>query len=106
MVGISAPYFSDIRKGKQRGSIPVLAKIADVLGRSVEDLLTDQRTAQGTIQVGELRKALQPIFKSETDDIIEGIQPLAESTTQFQSCVSILARCLMKMRGRVLLVKM
>ena len=74
MVGISAPYYSDIRKGKQRGSIPVLAKIADVLGRSVEDLLTDQNTSQETLQVAELRKALQPIFKSETDDIIEGIQ--------------------------------
>ena len=74
MVGISAPYYSDIRKGKQRGSIPVLAKIADVLGRSVEDLLTDQNISQETIQVAELRNVLQPIFKSETDDVIEGIQ--------------------------------
>ena len=74
MVGISAPYYSDIRKGKQRGSIPVLAKIADVLGRSIEDLLTDQETGQKTIQVAELRKVLQPLFKSETDDVIEGIQ--------------------------------
>ncbi len=74
MVGISAPYYSDIRKGKQRGSIPVLAKIADVLGRSVEDLLTDQEIGQETIQVAELKKALLPLFRSETDDIIEGIQ--------------------------------
>ncbi len=74
MVGISAPYYSDIRKGKQRGSIPVLAKIADVLGRSVEDLLTDQEIGQETVQVAELRKALLPLFRSETDDIIEGIQ--------------------------------
>ena len=36
MLGLVRPIFSDIRKGKQRGSIPVLAKIADVLGRSVE----------------------------------------------------------------------
>ncbi len=74
MVGISAPYYSDIRKGKQRGSIPVLAKIADVLGRSVEDLLTDQEIGQETVQVAELKKALLPLFRSETDDIIEGIQ--------------------------------
>ena len=64
-VGISAPYFSDIRKGKQRGSLPVLAKIANVLGRSVEDLLTDQRADQKPIRVAELRKALQPLFQSE-----------------------------------------
>ncbi len=74
IVGISAPYFSDIRKGKQRGSIPVLAKIADVLGRSVEDLLTDRKAKQNPIEVAELRKALRPIFKLETDDIVEGIQ--------------------------------
>ena len=38
IVGISAPYYSDIRKGKQRGSIGVLAKISDVLGHGIEDL--------------------------------------------------------------------
>ncbi len=64
-VGISAPYFSDIHKGKQRGSLPVLAKIADVLGRSVEDLSTDQRADQKSIRVAELRKALRPLFQSE-----------------------------------------
>jgi len=74
MIGVSAPYFSDIRKGKQRGSIPVLAKIADILGRSVEDLLVDHKKDENPIRVTELRKALRPIFKAETNDVIECIQ--------------------------------
>jgi len=74
MIGVSAPYFSDIRKGKQRGSIPVLAKIADILGRSVEDLLVDQKKDENPIKVTELRKALRPLFKAETNDVVECIQ--------------------------------
>ena len=74
MIGVSAPYFSDIRKGKQRGSIPVLAKIADILGRSVEDLLVDKKKDENPIRVTELRKALRPLFKAETNDVIECIQ--------------------------------
>lgn len=84
-VGISAPYFSDIRKGKQRGSLPVLAKIADVLGRSVEDLLTDQRADQKPIRVAELRNALQPLFQSETDEVIEGIQLWRKAPQNFKA---------------------
>lgn len=74
MIGVSPPYYSDIRKGKQRGSLPVLAKIADVLGRSIEELLTDQNKTPDPIKVTDLRKALRPIFKGDTDDIVEGIQ--------------------------------
>lgn len=39
--GISGAYFSDIRRGNQRGSIDVLASIAEVLNHSVEELLFD-----------------------------------------------------------------
>lgn len=74
MIGVSAPYYSDIRKGKQRGSIPVLAKIADVLGRSIEDLLTDQKIEKNPVKVTDLRRALRPLFKSETNDVVECIQ--------------------------------
>ncbi|MDP6038107.1 MAG: helix-turn-helix transcriptional regulator [Candidatus Latescibacteria bacterium] len=74
MIGVSAPYYSDIRKGKQRGSIPVLAKIANVLGRGIEDLLTEQKTEQNPVKITDLRKALRPLFKSETNDVIECVQ--------------------------------
>ena len=74
LVNVSAPYYSDIRKGKQRGSIPVLAKIANVLGRSIEDLLTEQKTEKNPVKITDLRKALRPLFKDETNDVIECIQ--------------------------------
>ena len=84
MIGVSAPYFSDIRKGKQRGSIPVLAKIADILGRSIEDLLTDQKKEENPIKITELRKALRPLFKTETNDVAECIQLWRKAPRNFK----------------------
>lgn len=39
--GISQAYYSDIRNGNQRGSIEVLASIAEALGKDVNDLIFD-----------------------------------------------------------------
>ena len=39
--GISEAHYSDISKGKQRGSIEVLARITGVLGHSLDDRFTD-----------------------------------------------------------------
>ena len=81
-VGISAAYYSDIAKGKKRGSIEVLAKIAGLLGRKVDDLLdleSQQASKKGRpagrhltpINTEELKEKLEPILGKQTDDFID-----------------------------------
>lgn len=73
-VGISPPYYSDIRKGKQRGSITVLAKICEVLGHDVGDLLVGGPKPKPQFTKTGLRKALRPLMGKQTDDAVECLQ--------------------------------
>lgn len=73
-VGISAPYYSDIRKGKQRGSIGVLAKICEILGHEIGDLLSGSPKVKPRFSKTALRKALRPLTGKDTDDAVECLE--------------------------------
>ena len=81
-VGISAAYYSDIAKGKKRGSIEVLAKIAGLFGRMVDDLLDAEppRSSQRgksrgrylrPINTTDLKEKLEPLLGKQTDDFVD-----------------------------------
>ena len=78
---ISAAYYSDIAKGKKRGSIEVLAKIVGLLGHTLDDLLepeSQQPSQKGRprgrylkpINAVELKQKLEPILEKRTDDFL------------------------------------
>ena len=79
--GISAAYYSDIAKGKKRGSIEVLAKIVGLLGHTLDDLLEpepQQPSQKGRprgrhlkpINAVELKQELEPLLEMRTDDFL------------------------------------
>ena len=79
--GISAAYYSDIAKGKKRGSIEVLAKIVGQLGHTLEDLLdpeSQQPPPKGKsggkylrpVNTTELKQKLEPLLGKQTDDFL------------------------------------
>jgi transcriptional regulator with XRE-family HTH domain len=71
-VGISAPYYSDIKKGKQRGSIGVLAKIAEVLGRDLNELFSSEKQVEiSSIKKTDLQKSLRPLLGRKTNDAVD-----------------------------------
>ena len=83
--GISAAYYSDIAKGKKRGSIEVLAKIVGLLGRRLGDLLDpepqrpsrERRGSSGPIRpvnIPALRETLEPLLGKRTDDFLDCYQ--------------------------------
>ena len=83
--GISAAYYSDIAKGKKRGSIEVLAKITGLLGHTLDDLLdpeSQQPSQKGRpkgryltpINTAELREALEPLLRERSEDFLDCYQ--------------------------------
>lgn len=93
-VGISAPYYSDIRKGKQRGSIGVLAKIADVLGHGIEDLFDSppgqDAKALPPINTRELKRAVRPMLGSKhSDDLIACYKIWRQAPIQFKRAMMV-----------------
>jgi transcriptional regulator with XRE-family HTH domain len=93
IVGISAPYYSDIRKGKQRGSIGVLAKISDVLGHGIEDLfdIPPGQDAKSVPQVNlrELKKALRPVMGKQTDELVNCYKVWREAPLKFKRSLAV-----------------
>mgnify|MGYP001210677655 CR=1 FL=1 len=92
-VDISAPYYSDIRKGKQRGSIGVLAKIADVLGHGIEDLFDtppgQDAKAIPPINTRELKKAVRPMLGKQSDDLVECYKIWRQAPLQFKRAMMV-----------------
>lgn len=92
-VDISAPYYSDIRKGKQRGSIGVLAKIADVLGHGIEDLFDippgQDAKALPPINTRELKKAVRPMLGKQSDDLVECYKIWRQAPLQFKRAMMV-----------------
>lgn len=93
-IGISAPYYSDIRKGKQRGSIGVLAQIANVLGHSVEELFQKTKgkdiQALQAVKVRDFKKALTPILGKQTDDLVNCFLVWREAPFKVKQALAIL----------------
>ena len=74
-VGISQPYYTDIRRGKQRGSIDVLARIVEVLGHRLDELLQREarpvaRSIERSVDKKALQKAIRPILKRQARDFM------------------------------------
>lgn len=93
-VGISAPYYSDIRKGKQRGSIGVLAQIAGILGHGVEELFAkpirkDIESLQA-VQIRDFKKTLKPILGKQTDDLVNCFLVWREAPLSVKRALAIL----------------
>lgn len=92
-VNISAPYYSDIRKGKQRGSIGVLAKIADVLGHGIEDLFDTPpgKDAKSVppINLKDLKKVVRPMLGKQTDDFADCYKIWRQAPLKFKRALMV-----------------
>ena len=76
MARISAPYYCDISRGKQRGSVEVLSRISAVFGKTVNDLFelpTQSEAAKLQEELSKsLRQAVGPILnRKETSDLVQ-----------------------------------
>lgn len=70
---VSPAYYTNIRLGKQRGSIEALSKICRVLGHEVGELLnspTDTKNAL-PVKASQLRKVLRPVLGKQTNQAVE-----------------------------------
>ena len=79
LCGMSAAYYCDIRKGKQRGSIKALGRIVDMLGHKLEDLfeptpedvMINPMAVVKNANIDELREKIEPILGGQTENFIQ-----------------------------------
>ena len=100
MARISAAYFSDISKGKQRGSIEVLARISAVFGRKVDDLFEvppkaaedDEDRHLRAVDASELGQQLHPILGERTDDFVQCFQLWVKAPRALREALQVFQR--------------
>lgn len=100
MASISAAYFSDISKGKQRGSIEVLARIAAVFGRKVDDLFDvppqahedDEEARLRAINAEELSAKLAPVLGDKTGDFLHCFQLWIKAPKALKEALQVFQR--------------
>ena len=91
---ISAPYYCDISRGKQRGSIEVLSRIAAVFGKTVNDLFEEKDAdTSKELKIKELRKAVTPVLgRKDASDFVKAFELWSGSPDQFKRALEVYHR--------------